>query len=283
MRAPIAPPAPVPAAAVEEGEAAMEASASQVALETPTEDGLSGEGMVVVLDEDLAPPPLSESRDVVMAPASELAQVTATAGLPPAVEVSEPSPAVGVSGPPLTAEVAETYSTRDALTIEEVMELAMCWYIDFPNVGVIDLEAPQLPKKVLDVATERMFNEPTIMDTITSVSKALQEYERAGGFAPTVAAEEADAALEAPTTHVGPIADASAPPPANESQEASLPQSAEAAEAPASVTEPGATEAVVGEEGSPPPRPVVADAGEVETRVPDSRPPPSKNLSPPRR
>jgi hypothetical protein len=190
-----------------------------VFLETPTEAGPSGEGVVVVLDEDSAPPPSSESRDVVMAPASEPAQVTATASLPPVVEVSEPSPAVGVPGPPLTAEVAETSSARDALTTEEVMELATCRYIDFPDVGVIDVEAPQLPEKVLEVATEQMFNEPAIMETIASVSKALQQYERARGFAPAVAAEETDAALEAPAARVGPTADASAPPSANESRE----------------------------------------------------------------
>jgi hypothetical protein len=65
------------------------------------------------------------------------------------------------------------------------------------------------------------------------------------------------------------MVDASALPPANESREASLPQPAEAAEAPASAIEAGVAEAVVGEEGSPPPRPVVADVEEVETRVPD--------------
>jgi hypothetical protein len=36
----------------------------------------------------------------------------------------------------------------------------------------------------LDVATERMFAEPSIMETIASISKALHEYERTGGFAP---------------------------------------------------------------------------------------------------
>jgi hypothetical protein len=45
---------------------------------------------VVVLDEDSVPPPPSKSHDVVMAPASEPAQVTATTSLPPIVEVSEP-------------------------------------------------------------------------------------------------------------------------------------------------------------------------------------------------
>jgi hypothetical protein len=60
-----------------------------------------------------------------------------------------------------------------AVTVEEVVELATSRYIDFPDVGVIGLEAPQLPGKVLDVATERMFAESSILETITSVSQAL--------------------------------------------------------------------------------------------------------------
>jgi hypothetical protein len=103
------------------------------------------------------------------------------------------------------------------------MEPAMCRYIDFPGVGVIDLEVPQLSEKVLEVATERMFAEPSIMDTIASVSKAMQEYERAGGFAFTIVAEVMDASLEAPTASMEPTADAPAPPPASVSREASLP------------------------------------------------------------
>jgi hypothetical protein len=112
-----------------------------------------------------------------------------TASLLPAVEVPVPSPAVEVQGPSPIAEVAESSSARVALTTEEMMELATCWYVDFPGVGVIDLEAPQFPKRVYEVVAERMFNEPTIMETIASVSKELQEYERAGGFASTVAAD----------------------------------------------------------------------------------------------
>jgi hypothetical protein len=215
-------PPPVPTAAVEEGEAAMEATATLAALEAPTGTGTSGED-VVVLDEDSAPPPSSENRDVMMATVSEPAQVTVMAGPLPTVEVSEPSPIVGVSGPPLTAEVAETSSAQVALTTEEVMELVTCRYIDFPGVGVIDLEAPQLPEKVYEVASEWMFNEPMIMETIASVSKALQEYEHADGFAPAVAAETADATLETPATHVEPTADASAPPPSDEGRVTSLP------------------------------------------------------------
>jgi hypothetical protein len=65
------PPPAAYAAAVEDGEAAMEETATQAALETPTEAGPSGEDVVVVLDEDSVPPPSSENRDIVMAPASE--------------------------------------------------------------------------------------------------------------------------------------------------------------------------------------------------------------------
>jgi hypothetical protein len=267
-RAPTAPP-PSVSAAVEDGEATTETTATQVALETPTEAGSSGEGMVVVLDEDSAPPAPSESHDVVMPPRLEPAQVMATASLPAAVEVPEPFPEVGVSGPPPTAEVAETSSARVALTTEKAMEVATCRYIDFPDVGVIDLEAPQLPEKVYEVASERMFNKPTIMEMITSVSKALQEYERTGDFTLAIAAEATDAVLEAPAIHVEPTADTFVPPSAIESRDASLPQSAEAAEAPASAAEAGAAEAVAEDEGSSPPRPVAADAGDVEPHVPD--------------
>jgi hypothetical protein len=76
---------------------------------------------------------------------------------------------------------------------------------------------------VLDKAMEQMFAEPLIMETIVSVSKALHEYERAGGFAPHAASEVLEAIPEAPTAGMGSVADVSAPPPSNESQEAFLP------------------------------------------------------------
>jgi hypothetical protein len=120
------PPPPASAAVAEEGEAAMEATATQAALETSTGAGPSCEDVVVVLDGDSAPPPSSDNHDVMMAPASKPAQVTVIAGPLPAVEVSEPSMVVGVSDSPLTAEVAETSSARVALTTDEVMELATC-------------------------------------------------------------------------------------------------------------------------------------------------------------
>jgi hypothetical protein len=144
---------------------------------------------LVIVDEDSAVLQSSENWDVVISPAPEPAQVTVTASLLLNAEMPAPSPVVGVQDPPLAVEVAESSSTWVALTTEEVMELTTCRYIDFPNVGVIDLEVPQFPEKVFEVAAERMFNEPSVMETIASVSKALQEYERAGGFAPAVAVD----------------------------------------------------------------------------------------------
>jgi hypothetical protein len=148
------------------GEAVTEATATQAPRETPSEASLSAEGVVMVSDEDSAPPPLSESHDAAMASALEPTQVPATTSLLPAVEVPVPSPAVKVQGPLPTAEVAESSSARIFLTVEDMVDLEMCWYIDFPSVGVIDLEAPQLPEKGYEVATERRSDEPMIMEMI---------------------------------------------------------------------------------------------------------------------
>jgi hypothetical protein len=142
MRVPTTPPPPAPATAVEEGEAATEATVTQAALETPSEAGPSVKGAVVVLDEDSATPPASESHDAPVVRALEPAQVPAATSLLPAVEVPAHSPAVGVQGPPPAAEVAESSSTRVSLTVEEMMDLETCRYIDFPSVRIIDLEAP---------------------------------------------------------------------------------------------------------------------------------------------
>jgi hypothetical protein len=185
MRTPTTPPPPAPAAIVKEGEAATEATATRVALEAPSGAGSSVEGAVMVLDEEEAPPPVSERHGAAMVLALELVQVLAATSHLPAVEVPVPPPTMEVQGSPLTAEVAESSSASVSLTVEEMMDLETSQYFNLPGVGVIDLEAPQLSEKEYGVEAERRSNEPTIMETIASVSKGLQEYERAGGFAPT--------------------------------------------------------------------------------------------------
>jgi hypothetical protein len=217
---PATPPPLVPTTAVEEGEAATEVTVTQAALEAPSEAGPGTEGMVMVSDEDSAPPPPSESHDAAMASALEPTQVPVTASLLPGVEVSVPSLAVEVQGPLPTAEVAESSSARVSLMVEEMMDLETCRYIDFPGVGVINLEAPKFPEKEYEVAAERTSNEPTIMEMIVSVLKALQEYERADGFASATAIGTEDAALAAPAAHVEPSEDASVSPQVSEGREA---------------------------------------------------------------
>jgi hypothetical protein len=124
--------------------------------------------------------------------------------------VPEPSPAVGV---------AETSSAAGAVTIEEVVELATGQYIDFPSVGITDLDAPKLPsndREMLEVAMERMFAETSILETIALVSRALHQYDRAGSFAPPTASEVAEAVPEESAAGTESVAVVSAPSPTSE-------------------------------------------------------------------
>jgi hypothetical protein len=96
----------------------------------------------VVLDEDSAPPLASKCHDVAVAPALEPTQMQVATSLLPAMEVPVPSPTAEVQGLLPTVEVAQSSSVRASLMVEEMMDLETCRYIDFPGVGVIDLEAP---------------------------------------------------------------------------------------------------------------------------------------------
>jgi hypothetical protein len=110
---------------------------------------------------------------------------------------------------------------------------------------------------------ERMFAEPSIMETIASVSKALHDYERAGGFTPHTVPEASEAVPEAPVAGIEPAADVSVPPPTSESREAPLPQPAEAAET-AAVAPTTEAEVMVGEAaGSSLSLPIATEVDEV--------------------
>jgi hypothetical protein len=98
-RAPATPPASAPTIAVDEGEAITEVTATRATLGASSQAGPSVDGVVTVLDEGLAPPPPSVSRDAAMPPALEPAQLPVTANLLPAVEVLVSSPTVGAQGP----------------------------------------------------------------------------------------------------------------------------------------------------------------------------------------
>jgi hypothetical protein len=75
------------------------------------------------------------------------------------------------------------------------MELATHQYVDFPGIRIVDLDAPELlsnDREMLEVATKRMFAEPTILETLASVSLAMRQYESVGGSAPSAAPEAAE-------------------------------------------------------------------------------------------
>jgi hypothetical protein len=265
----IAPPLPVPVTDVEKVGTTAVASAPQAVMGTLDMASPGGEGAVAAIDEDLAAPLSSESRDVMIPSALGAAQAVVATSLLPAVEVSGPPPAAEALGPPPTVEVAETSSAQITLTAEEVMELMTCRYIDFPGVGVIDLEGPQYSDKGYEAELERMSNTLMIRETIASVSKTLQEYERASGFSSAVGAEATDVALVTPVAHVEPTVGVSVLSAVDEGPEVPPCQPAEATNAPASVTEASASQAIVGEEASSPPRPVAADTESVKVRFPD--------------
>jgi hypothetical protein len=270
MRMPTTPPPPAITATVEEVEVAMEEIVIRATPDAPSRAGPSVEEVVMVLDEDAEPPPASERHGAVVVLVLESAQVPAVTSHLLAVEVPVPPPMMGVRGPPPTAEVAESSSTQVSLTVEEMMDLETSRYFDLLGVRVIDLEAPQLPEKEYDVAAaERRSNEPTIMDTIASVSKALQEYECAGGFAPATTEDTEDVTPAAPVARVELKEDTTVPPHADEGREASPPRPVDAAVTPAPIAKPISTEAVAGGEDTSPPGPVTIEVEDVGARTLD--------------
>jgi hypothetical protein len=86
-----------------------------------------------------------------------------------------------------------------ATSTEDVMDFVACRYVDFPSIGTIVLDTPELlsiDREMLEVATERMFTEPSILDTIVSVASALRQYEGASGSVPPATPEAAEGVLK---------------------------------------------------------------------------------------
>jgi hypothetical protein len=64
-----------------------------------------------------------------------------------------------------------------AASVEEVMDMAVCLYVDFPGIGTIDLDAPELPgndRELLEAVMERMFAGLMILETIGFVASVLR-------------------------------------------------------------------------------------------------------------
>jgi hypothetical protein len=118
---PIVEPSLVVAAIIEEGQTVTQGSASQVILEPPSESSVGGEDVVMVpTDDDLAPPLSAGEHDV----------ATSTAHVP--------SPAAGDE------------------SVKGAADLSLSRYVDFPDIGTIDLNTAELPsndQEMLEVAT----------------------------------------------------------------------------------------------------------------------------------
>jgi hypothetical protein len=85
-----------------------------------------------------------------------------------------------------------------AATVEGAADLSSCQYVDFPGIGNIDLDAAELPsndREILEVVTEQMFADPSILDAIASVASGLRQDEGAGGSAPPAAPKAAKGVL----------------------------------------------------------------------------------------
>jgi hypothetical protein len=186
-----APPLPVISAVVEEGRTVMETTTPQAALEPPAGSDPSGTDVVMVpADDDSVLPPLAGDRDVV------------------------------------TSTVPKCLLATGAVSVEDAMDLVACRYVDFPGIGTIDLDTPELPsndREMLEVATDRIFAEPSILDTIASVASALRQYEGAGGSALPAASEAAEGVLKESTAGIESTVVVSLPSLDREGMGASLP------------------------------------------------------------
>jgi hypothetical protein len=137
---------------VEEERAVEGTPASQVALGPPDDAGSGGEDVVMVpAYGGSAPPPPAREHDI------------ATPAEPESTAVVTAEPTEGAS---------DTSSSR---------------YVNFPGVGIIDLDATELPsndRELLEIVTERMFADPSILDAIALVSSVSRQDEGVVGSAP---------------------------------------------------------------------------------------------------
>jgi hypothetical protein len=102
--------------------------------------------------------------------------------------------------------------------------------MDFPGIEAINLDAPKLSsndREMPEVVTERMFTDPSTLDTIASVASALRQDEGVGGSAPPVASEVEVEVLEESASGTESVVDVSPPSPSREGTGASQPQPAE--------------------------------------------------------
>jgi hypothetical protein len=186
-------------------------------LEPLAEIGSGGEDVVMMpVDDGSAPPPLAGECDVAMSVAPESSTAVTAASIEGA---------------------ADTSTSR---------------YLDFPGIGIIDLDAIKLPsndREILEAVTERVFADPPLLDAIVSDPPVPRQDGDAGGSAPSAAPEVAERVLGESTAGTELAAIERPPTSFGESTDAPLQQPVEAAMAAPTLSVVGAIEGVIGGAG----------------------------------
>jgi hypothetical protein len=131
----------------------------------------------------LAPPARASSSD------EDVAMVLADDG------GSAPSPPVREHDVTMLAAPKSSAGVTTTL-IEGAADASSSRYVDFLGIGIIDLDATELPSKereILEVTVEQMSAYPSTLDAIMSVPPVPRQDEGAGGLVPPAAPEVAEA------------------------------------------------------------------------------------------
>jgi hypothetical protein len=174
----------------------------------------------------------------------------------------------GAAPPPPTREhdaaasvAPEPSAAGTATSIEGAEDMSMSRYLTIPGIGTIDLDATELPsndREILEAVTERVFTNPSLLDTIMLGPPAPRQDGDAGGPASSAAPEAAEGVLE--ESAAGAESAAIVPPllSTGENADAPLHQTAEAVVAAPPPLIAGAAEEVVGAAEPWSPQPAVA-------------------------
>jgi hypothetical protein len=92
----------------------------------------------------------------------------------------------------------ESSAVVTATSIEGAANTSMSRYLDFPGIGIIDLDAIELPsndREILEAVTEWVFADPPLLNAIASDPPVPRQDGDAGGSAPSAAPEVAEGLL----------------------------------------------------------------------------------------
>jgi hypothetical protein len=156
----VALPPPAAATVVEEERVVTETTAPQAASEPQAGTSSGGEDVVMVsADEGAAPPLPTRERDATASVAPE----SSAAGTAPSIEGAE--------------------------------DVSMSRYLTIPGIGVIDLDATELPRndrEILEAVTDQVFIDPSLLDAIVLEPPAPRQDEDVGGCASYATPEAAE-------------------------------------------------------------------------------------------